>query len=477
MKKLILFLIIFLGFSLRFYQLGKVPVSIYWDEAAFGVNARLITETGKDEYGQTLPLFFRSFDDYKLPGYAYLLVPVIKVFGLSEWSVRFPSALLGTLTILTLYLLVKALVKKERVALLAAFLLAISPWAIQFSRAGFEANAGLFFVVTGIWLFFNNKFTSVVSVALSLYFYRSLHIFAPLLVLVMFAKRIKYLFIFGFIAAPILYFSFFSSQSARISQVSIFTQPEKKVVYAQKFIAGYIEQLKPNFLYIYGDGNLRHSLVSFGLEYWWELPFLIAGIILAIKNFRKYGWLLLTWVLVAPIPAALALPVPHALRGLNIVPVLVIFSAFGLSKIKSGLFALLPVIFIYFYLNQYYFVWAKESASSWGDGYKQLVQTVKEKEPDYDKILVTGHYWQPYIYFKFYNDRLADKYMFGPTGWDKGGYTEELRGVNLKQYANDQNVLVALSPEEYAVDENQVIKIQSIYNNNAELVFILAKTK
>ena len=85
MKKIhhLFLLILVIASILRLYQLGHVPVSLDWDEVSLGYNAYSILKTGKDEFGQQLPLILRSFDDYKPALYAYLLIPFIFIFGLS----------------------------------------------------------------------------------------------------------------------------------------------------------------------------------------------------------------------------------------------------------------------------------------------------------------------------------------------------------------------------------------------------------
>src|SRR5450631_284244 len=94
---LLLFLIVLFGGFLRFVNISKVPVSLYWDETASTYNAYSIEKTGKDEYGKPFPLLFRSFNDYKTPANIYLTAVAIKIFGLNEFSARFTSAFLGTL--------------------------------------------------------------------------------------------------------------------------------------------------------------------------------------------------------------------------------------------------------------------------------------------------------------------------------------------------------------------------------------------
>ena len=158
-KFLIFISIFFLAFFLRFYQLGSNPPSLDWDEASLGYNAYSILKTGMDEYGNVLPLSIRSFDDYKPPLYVYLTIPSIAVFGLSEFAIRFPSAFLGLLTVVVTYFFVRESFsefghgKRESIALFSMFFMAISPWSLQFSRAAFEGNIGLFFLVTGLYLF------------------------------------------------------------------------------------------------------------------------------------------------------------------------------------------------------------------------------------------------------------------------------------------------------------------------------------
>ena len=120
------------------------------------ISAVFLTKTA--DLGVTLLHLFRRVEYF---------IPFIAVFGLNEFAVRFPSALLGSLTILITYFLVKELLMsseliqtKKRIntnlaALLSAFLFAISPWSLQFSRAAFEGNIGLFFkrmwVAWNVW--------------------------------------------------------------------------------------------------------------------------------------------------------------------------------------------------------------------------------------------------------------------------------------------------------------------------------------
>ena len=116
-KIIVLAIILLVAATLRFYKLGAVPTSLNADEAAIGYNAFSILKTGKDEYGKKFPLLFQSFDDFKMPVYIYLSVPGIAVFGLNDFSVRLPSALLGILTVGVTCFLVVALFSNVRLPL------------------------------------------------------------------------------------------------------------------------------------------------------------------------------------------------------------------------------------------------------------------------------------------------------------------------------------------------------------------------
>src|SRR3989337_3214476 len=111
-KKLLLILILSLAAILRFWELDSYP-ALNADEAAIGYNAYSLIQTGKDEHGNSWPIHFQSFNDYKPGFYFYLVLPFVKLLGLNEWAVRIPNATLGVLTVLLVYLLVNELFKKQ----------------------------------------------------------------------------------------------------------------------------------------------------------------------------------------------------------------------------------------------------------------------------------------------------------------------------------------------------------------------------
>ena len=524
-KKILLFLIliIVLASGLRLWELGKVPSSPDWDEVALGYNAYSIMQTGRDEYGKFLPIILRSFDDYKPALYAYLTIPSISIFGLNVTAVRLPSAVFGILTILAVFFLVKELFKKENIALLTSFLLAISPWHIQFSRVAFEANVGVALNVFGI-LFFLKAFKkpwflllSSLIWGLSLHIYQSEKFFVPLLIgilLLSFIKEFlaigkKYIYtaliIFVIISMPLIHFTLTNKDAlSRAKGVSIFSNTSiieantekiardgmnndilglvldnRRVEFAKYIVGGYLAHLDLNWLFIKGD-IARHHAPGMGLMYLVELPFLLIGIYSLV--FGKFGkttkMFIVLWFLIVPIPASVTNDVPHAVRAINFLPVLQILTAIGviyvLEKISNFqirylIFSLFFILFIFnfiYYLNQYFVQQNYFHARYWQYGYEGIVGNIVSTKKNYNKIIVsnTGTMDQSYMFFLFYLKYDPHKYLS-----EGGTLTGSIEGKN--KFANfefrkfnyyeekESNILLIGSPFDFQEEFRAIHKV------------------
>ena len=503
--RIILIFILLLAGFLRFWQLGKVPPSPDWDEAALGYNAYSIMKTGRDEYGKFLPLTLRSFDDYKPALFAYLMIPSIKIFGLNTFAVRFPAALLGTIAVLLVYYLanelfinglkvknkfVNSLTRSKTIALAASFLLAISPWHLQFSRVAFETNIGLFFDILVVLLIlksFKKSWLLLLAAffaSLNIYVYQAEKVFTPLLLLAViliyrreFLKLPKKYLVGSLIIGMVLVFPFVCS---------IFTTPEiflrakgtsiaadqtpflartveklardyqtkdkiglildnRRVTYFLAFTNGYLSHFNFNWLFITGD-EARHHAPGVGLLYLWELPFLLWGIYILIFDkqiSKKSKQLIFVWFLLAPVPAAFTTGVPHAVRTIRFLPMIQIFIALGLVSFwqwinkkpmvfKSCCLAVLGMFAVFnftYYLDQYFVQQNYFNSQDWQYGYRQAVGEIKKIEPRYQKIVVSNKppLDQSYMFFLFYLKYDPKTYQ-RLGGTVSGGFAEKHRG-------------------------------------------------
>jgi 4-amino-4-deoxy-L-arabinose transferase-like glycosyltransferase len=484
MKKTLfaLFVILAVAIGLRFYQLGSVPPSPDWDEAALGYNAYSILKTGRDEYGTRLPLSIRSFDDYKPPLYVYLTVPSVALFGLSVWSTRLPSAVMGILAVLGTYFLVKELLKNNTYALLSAFLLAISPWSIQFSRIAFEANTGVTVNIWAVAAFLaglkRRIFLPIAAVlfALGMYAYHTERIFLPLLIIILAFVYRKELFvkehtkplvisvILGIlVVAPLIPVVFNQTALLRLRGTSSFTDQtgllarditklerdqkagdrigqlldNRRIVFAKTVVAGYLSHFSLKWLFLTGD-NQRHHAPDMGLLYLWELPFLLYGMFYMLKTRNPASpagrhepgtKLLFGWLLIAPIAASPTTGLPHAVRTLVFLPVFQIFSAVGLARFAARwrLITLLYGVFILFnilyYCDMYFVQMNPEVSEYWQYGYKDAVAFTEKVKAKYQKVVVSTTLEQSYMFFLFYTKYDPVKYLAG-GGTQSGSFAE-----------------------------------------------------
>ena len=98
--------IIVVAVFVRFWGLDKSPASLGFDEAALGYNAYSLLKTGRDEYGNLLPISLRSFNDFKPALYSYLTIPFVFLGGLNDATTRMVSATAGMVSLLFLFLFI-----------------------------------------------------------------------------------------------------------------------------------------------------------------------------------------------------------------------------------------------------------------------------------------------------------------------------------------------------------------------------------
>jgi 4-amino-4-deoxy-L-arabinose transferase-like glycosyltransferase len=299
MKK-VLILILLLGAILRLVCLGSIPMGFFRDEAAIGYNAYSIAKTGMDEFGVKFPLVFRSFEVFFLPLYIYLLVPIIKVLGLTVFSTRFLSAVSGVAAIYLVYLIAKE-IWNEKAGIISAFILAISPWHIFYSRGTFEGNLALTLFTLGFyyWVIFLKKkkvlyfLISTLGFALSMYSYQAERIVVPLFALAAvllgfrFLWRVKdkilpSLVIVGIILIPLFSLSFKAGGYHRAFGVSVFSQEEtppgwiedrggsfliNNTLYLRfrEITSLYLSYFSPRNLFIEGDYDRERSVENFSV--------------------------------------------------------------------------------------------------------------------------------------------------------------------------------------------------------------------
>ena len=459
-----------LGLCLRFYELGKVPNGFHIDEAINGVNGYFILHTGKDTNNNKLPLQTEVFGDHNPTGYSYLSILPIKFLGLNEFSTRFPGAFLGSLTVLACFLLAFSIFKNKKIGLLSAFLVAISPWHIVFSRSSEQTLVSLFFVVLGFALVFlslenkNLKFLILgfILLGISFFMYFTPRVFVPVLFLTILivllnawykGANIRYKsFLVGsfiFLGALAFFLVFVTKGGGdRFKQVSIFGAPGTRLVmeeqiredgiaktpvkitqtfhnriinYSLSYVSNYADYFSGKFLFIEGGFPIWFRVEGMGMIYLIELPFLLTGLIFLSISKSKMHKIPLLWLFVGPLIAAITTDdIPNVRRSILMFPIIEIISAFGFlyvlknrKKIGRTIITSVSVIVLilnFFYFLHQYFVHAPIHRNWYrNEGFDEMVKTVKNSYNNVDKVVVTkdaGGIYPHVLFYMKYDPRV-----------------------------------------------------------------------
>lgn len=492
----LLFCILLFFLITRLYQIDSVPPSLYWDEASIAYNAYSVATTGRDEWGDPLPLHFRAFGEFKLPVYIYSVAVFEKLLGLTETTVRLPAVLFSLGTILLTYLLALKIFNQKTTALLSALFLSVLPWFFIFSRTGYEATAGLMFYLLGIYLalFAGKKrvpiLFSALSFILSLYSYNSFRIITPLTIICLAVYlvgieriNLKKVIIISLISAFIFILSLVpiyrlvsSEGSARLQAVGIGsgeTDFQKKAVI---FLQNYLSHFNPKFLFISGDGNLRSQTGNSGQLYFVNLLLIILGIVFVIKAGKPLYYLPVLLLLFAPIPAAITKESPHALRAISVVPFLAVLSAVGAVylldrfKFKRLLLFTLVVSFLAMfavYFKSFLTEYPKISSKDWQYGYKRVFLDFKGEFGQFDKVVISDYMAQPYIFALYYLGVDPASFLSGAeyNPVDKWGFSTvasfakfQFKPVDRRNFPQGKVLIFASPLEKLDIEEKSVIK-------------------
>jgi len=427
--------------AFRLVGLDRFPPPLNQDEAVHAYDTYCVRTLGVDHWGQRWPIFFRSFGaaDYHAGVYHYVLLPIQAVLGMNVFSTRLPAALLGMLNVAFLYLLAQRLYGR-RIALLAAMLLAVCPWAVLLSRIAFEVALCPGLTTLGLWLLARSGgdrqqgervqpaealALGVAGLALGLaaWTYNAYRIIVPLLLVgggVLFAPWVRGFFrrpnawhgavvaAAGFVVAlsPFLWASVRTPDQAwgRALHISILGSGADFFTALPKIARAYLIHFRPDFLFFRGDriqqepgwGQLHHA-------YMLLLPLGLWRVIRRART-ERFGWFVVYWILVSPVPAALTLPEsPNWTRASGVLPAYDLLAASGLSVVLEAARGRSPrtywtmaavcgavivaevVAYLVLFVRPYAAANYRRFQAEWA----AVMTEVRRREPDYDAVVLT----------------------------------------------------------------------------------------
>lgn len=334
-------LLLFLTGFLHFFRFGEVPTGFYPDESSIGYNAFCIAETGADEYGSKYPLFFKCFGNYQDPVMVYSIAPMVKMFGLEKWVVRFPSSVFHILASVIFFFLAARHVRNRWICLGGAFVFSILPWVFPISRVMMSGYTAMLLGMMAGWYFlmralgagsFYYAFLAGFFWAFAMYAH---NIGRPMtaLILVCFVLAFNVLLIKRWKVFAVFVISYVislipmivsvmnhpESMTSRFSLLSVWAGSSGPMETMLRIFDRYFEYFSPSFLFISGDPILRHHTGASGELYIFMVPFIIAGIYIIIKNLSRnpYFRFIFMGLIVYPVAAVVTVDHFHSTRALN----------------------------------------------------------------------------------------------------------------------------------------------------------------
>jgi 4-amino-4-deoxy-L-arabinose transferase-like glycosyltransferase len=483
----LLFLIIALGFFLRIYNIEHAPPGVYPDEAVNGEDALTANDSGHYQW-------FYPANQGREGLFINLQAMSLKYLGTNVLALKLPSIIIGTLTILGIFLLASELFS-ARVGLLSAFLTSVGFWHLNFSRIGFRAIM-LPFILSFAFYFLwkglrTKKWTAFAAggfvFGLGLHTYIAFRIAPAILVITLISlvisrpnflkeywKKILIFIVFTSIsAAPMLWTLYIAHPEyaeSRSGSISIFSPQVNQGNLAGTFLKSFgLSLAKYNFV---GDMNWRHNYPPYPvLDLLTGTAFLfglIYSVLTALQFFRrrlleKIGnpqmdvfVFLLAWFFIMLAPEFLtAEGNPHALRAIGTIPVVFIFSGLAFDWIldknqKNGwllkkvyFFLIVAMLFSIGLFNslKYHIFWAGkiDTARSFEKVLMDVSGFIQTLPPQTEKFIITGSMQR--VPIKVFNWQMPNLHFF---------YPGQVAGINPKSPKNFVIILTERNDEAVA---------------------------
>jgi hypothetical protein len=324
-RVILVFLAITAGVYL--FRVPGDPPGFSIDESSICYNAFTISQTRADEYGNSWPLFFRAFGEYKSPTLIYLLAALFRATGPSIAAARLTTASLGILTGFLLGLLGWKMSRRFIVAGAVAIIALLTPWLFESSRLVFEvalypALVCLFLLALwragqGARWSWIDLLALAVTLSLLTYSYSIGRLLAPLLALglAFFLTRERWpgvvgtWALYGLSLVPLFVFhqTHPDALTGRFRAITYLKADDPIATSVVEFARHYVANVNPCRWLVTGEGDIRDHLQGSAALLAGSVILAAIGSAIVLRRHRHDSWwrFIIYALVVAPIPASL----------------------------------------------------------------------------------------------------------------------------------------------------------------------------
>jgi 4-amino-4-deoxy-L-arabinose transferase-like glycosyltransferase len=348
-----------------FYLIGldRLPIVVGGDEAQFAVHAESLARSGRDLNGTAFPVFIRIADPlvpnnnsgiWYQPLLFYVIAPFVKIFGVSEWAVRVPVALLALVDVWLIYAIGRRMFGDRRYAIGAALLLALTPAHLIVSRQALDYVAPLPFVLGWFLLLLQFLDTGGIrSIALAgfllgagLFSYIAAWVLMPIYFLLTtiaiwrsrWPRRLaSAAFAAGFGLPAVALVLALAANQEMLSNTLLRYEVGDTLAHRPGLAeraALYWDYFNPSFLFFAGGSSPTQATSRVGVFLLALLPLIVAGLRAIWSAPSGRAWLAVAAFVAAPLPIALTMPPAAAYsiaRAMTLVPFGILIAVHGLQ--------------------------------------------------------------------------------------------------------------------------------------------------
>lgn len=339
-------------------RLQFAPIYLMHDESQFALQAQAIAATGHDLSGRWFPLYFTEpeFPAGRDPVIIYATALVLKVLPLSESSVRLATSFVGVLNVVLMFVVGRRVFKSDRLGVIAAILLALTPAHFMRSRLALSPLYSIPFILAWLWWLARyveqpERRTLGVSAAwlgLGLYTYLACMVMMPVYLLLTATVAFRHRtpgwgapLLLGFLVPLVPMAAWYLTHPERYAQIieayKLYSAEANPLPGAGRFAAYdsirlglnlFWSSFSPDFLFISGDSSLINSTRQVGFFPMAFAVLIPVGIYRLARSGGDIGRVVLVGFLTAPLASVISGAVEMN-RIMFAIPFGVLTAAFG----------------------------------------------------------------------------------------------------------------------------------------------------